>query len=314
VVKTKSLSFFNYLVIEKGIKPYNAKCYTYTIDKFLKEHNEVNKDTIQNFYINYLNGNYSKSTIRNISFALNHFAKFNNIDLKIKPPVKNKAVTHYLTFDEVIIIFNSLKTNRDRAIFSLMAQIGLRVSEVVNLNIYDLRDLEKDIIYIKNTKNNIDNDVYITPDCSLYLHKYLIDERKSNFRPETPVFLSWRSNRRLLRNDVTRNLQHIGDSLGIKLYSHKCRHTSAMAMKKNGADIHDIQQQLRHENITSTLRYLHADKDIQRERFNQYKLKLPVYITDALLENDTTLDPLKSKVENKQNKKEKELTILLGVD
>lgn len=263
------MEFINYLLIKKGISPYQAKDYNYKIRLYLKNY-EDNIENIQKFYISYLCGDYSKSTIRNVAFALNHYCEFKGYDLKIKPPKKNITEIKYLSMAEIINVLDHINTHRETAIFLLMCQAGLRVNEVCKLNIEDLF-LHEDYIILKDTKNRKDWKIYISKEIKSAILFYIALERPSS--SNKAVFLnSW--NNRLSNRYIEKEMQNISKESGIYFHPHLLRHTCATQMRINGADIDTIKNQLRHLDYKSTQRYIHAINEVQKKNYLKYCLQI----------------------------------------
>lgn len=263
------MEFINHLIIKKGISPYQARDYNYKILRYLREYKDT-KENLEEFYIDYLKGEYSKSTIRNLAFAINHYAEYKGYDLKIKPPKKNLPEIKYLSREEIINVLNHIPNYREMSIFLLMVQAGLRINEVCKLNIEDLF-LKDDYILLKDTKNRKDWKVYISEEIKTSILIYIAEERPSS--NNKAVFLNC-DNNRLTNRFIEKQFEKIREKAKTYFYPHMLRHTCATQMRINGADIDTIKNQLRHLDYKSTERYVHAIDQVQKINYLKYCPKL----------------------------------------
>ncbi len=155
---------------------------------------------------------------------------------------------------------------RDQAILELFYASGLRISELVGLNLPDM-DLEGGLVRVlgKGRKERV---VPVGREARKALRAYL-DER--DLRPgrdaagppeREPLFLNWRGGRlttRSVARIVLRRLQTSG--LGKKITPHGLRHSFATHLLSGGADLRAIQELLGHARLSTTQRYTHIGLD-----------------------------------------------------
>lgn len=225
-------------------------------------------------YINYLSVNRSdKPTTRARKIAtLKSF--FNYLTLKKKILDKNPAVEletpklpkrlpKYLTLDESVSLLHSIDgkfEKRDLCIITLFLNCGLRLSELVNINIKDIKDNVLTVI----GKGNKERSVYLNSSCQKVISEYISIRPKNNLKDRDALFISERGtriSRRTIEVMVKKYIQAAG--LDPKKYSpHKLRHTAATLMHKyGGVDIRALQQILGHESISTTEIYTHIDSE-----------------------------------------------------
>ena len=202
--------------------------------------------SIRSFY-NYLvkTGQISESPVK-------------NLDL----PTLKRALPKYLTLDESMQLLESVKskfTQRDYCMITLMLNCGMRVSELVGIDIPDIRD---DTLKLLG-KGNKERIVYLNDACKFALEEYLkvrkIPENCSR-EDRNALFLSNRGKRlttRRVEQIVETSLRQAGlDGKGIS--PHKLRHTAATIMfQHGGVDIRVLQEILGHENLGTTEIYTH---------------------------------------------------------
>ncbi len=180
-------------------------------------------------------------------------------------PKLQKTLPKYLTLDESIHLLESVDGNhqaRDYCILTLFLNCGLRISELVGLN---LNDVHEDTIRVlgKGGKTRI---LYLNEACQAALQAYLKVRRPITGRDAQALFLSSR-NERISRSSVhamvkKRLLQAGLDST--QYSSHKLRHTAATLMLQNGVDVRAVQEVLGHDHLNTTEIYTHIDNDALR--------------------------------------------------
>ena len=150
------------------------------------------------------------------------------------------------------------------AIITLFLNCGMRLSELVGINIKDINFSDKKLTVIG--KGDKERTIYLNPACIAAINEYLKvrphDGVKYNSRDA--LFLSKRKERisnRMVQEIVKRELAKAG--LDINKYSvHKLRHTAATLMYKYGnVDIRALQELLGHASISTTEIYTHVDNE-----------------------------------------------------
>jgi len=140
---------------------------------------------------------------------------------------------------------------RNLAIVDMLNSTGMRVGELVNLDISDVDFDERECIVLgKGEKERI---VYFDARTKLHLKKYLNTRRDSN----PALFVSIRNpHRRLLSGGVESMLKKMGDKSNVKhVHPHKFRRTMATTAIDKGMPIEQVQKLLGHETIDTTLQY-----------------------------------------------------------
>ena len=172
----------------------------------------------------------------------------------------------HLSLDECNALLTSVdgkNSKRDYAILTLFLNCGLRLAELVSLN---LTDIDSEFITITG-KGNKQRNVYLNNACKDAISDYLQNERpydNLNDDARKALFVSRNGNRisrRMVQYVVENRLKESG--LANKNYStHKLRHTAATLMHKyGGVDIRVLQEILGHENLGTTQIYTHIDNE-----------------------------------------------------
>ncbi len=188
--------------------------------------------------------------------------------LELEFPKIHKKLPHYLTLDESVKLLESIdgpNKTRDYCIVMLFLNCGLRVSELVGINVNDIKE-ERLRVVGKGGKERV---VYLNEACIEALEDYshirnkIID--KLSIKDEKALFIS-RNNRRISTSTVKWLVKKYCSNAGLdsEISVHKLRHTSATLMYKNGVDVKALQEVLGHKHLNTTEIYTHADSDTLR--------------------------------------------------
>lgn len=213
-----------------------------------------------------------------------------NIAAELEPPQSTKNKTpKSLSLDECRELLNSVYGNykeRDYCILVLFLNCGLRVSELVGINIHDIFN---DYIIIRG-KGNKERIVYLNDASIDALDRYLkvrIEPKKA--QDKQALFtsrLKKRINVQTVKWIVKKYLSAAG--LSASDYSaHKLRHTAATLLYANGADIRTIQEFLGHEQLNTTMIYTHVSNESQRQLVKLNPLSDIHVSKESLLPDDT---------------------------
>lgn len=273
---------FKYLKLSKLLK-YNDK----NIDKELIEKTDI-KDLDLDFikkitlidlhkYLNYLStNNLDKPTTRARKVAaLKSFFNYlafkekvldKNPTVELETPKLSKRLPKYLSLDESVNLLHCVDgefKERDFCILTLFLNCGLRLSELVNINMVHIRDNVLTVV----GKGDKERSVYLNDACQKALKRY-IAVRPKDVKDHEALFISKRGTRigrRTVEMMVKKYITLSG--LDPKKYSpHKLRHTAATLMHKyGGVDIRALQQILGHESISTTEIYTHVDSEQVKE-------------------------------------------------
>ena len=188
---------------------------------------------------------------------------------ELETPKHVKRLPKYLNLNESIQLLQSVNSKknaaRDYAILVLFLNCGLRLSELVGINVNSIRGDTLTVI----GKGNKERTVYLNKACQDAIAAYMAERSKlKTIRDPKALFLSERKTRispKTVQYLVKKYIQAAG--LDPDKYSpHKLRHTAATLMYKHGnVDIRTIQAILGHESISTTEIYTHLDDEQLRE-------------------------------------------------
>ena len=238
--------------------------YISTIEMMLNKINkniiEIETEDLRTYLSDYqMNNNSSKVTIDNIRRILSSFFSWlEDENYIIKSPVRRikkvkapSIIKETYTDEELEIMRDNVGTVRDLALIDVLASTGMRVGELVKLNIEDVNFTERECIVLG--KGNKERVVYFDARTKIHLKNYL-DNRKDNNKA---LFISLKAPYgRLSIGGVELRLRKIGKQLGIKkVHPHKFRRTLATIAIDKGMPIEQVQKLLGHEKIDTTLQY-----------------------------------------------------------
>ena len=183
----------------------------------------------------------------------------------IDSPKLQKSLPKYLTLGESMELLNAVDGNnreRDYCILTLFLNCGLRISELIGI---DLNDIQDDALRVYGKGNKV-RIVYLNDACQEALRRYLAVRRPITGRDANALFLSSRD-QRISRSNVHALVKKYLAQAGLdsRAYSsHKLRHTAATLMLQNGVDVKAVQEVLGHEHLNTTEIYTHIDNEALR--------------------------------------------------
>jgi integrase/recombinase XerC len=233
----------------------------------------VNVDTVRN-YLTHLNGNnYSKATTARKLATLRSFYKFlvkrnylsSNPVTAVRTPKQEKRLPKFLEYEQVQKLLNTPGTgnwlaSRDRAILETLYSTGLRVSELVALNMDDI-DFLGEVVHVRGKGKK----ERITPIGSSALQaiqqyiEYRNRRAESNGNFDSKVLFVNKHGQRLSTRSVRRKMDKylIMAGLDPSISPHTLRHSFATHMLNNGADLRSVQELLGHQSLSTTQIYTH---------------------------------------------------------
>ena len=225
-------------------------------------------------YLAFLNEKqYSKATIARKLATLRSFYKFlvkrnqlsSNPVIVVRTPKQEKKLPRFLEYEEVKKLLETPPMDnwlgaRDRAILETLYSTGIRVSELVALNIDDI-DFLGEVIHIRGKGKK----ERITPigSSALQVIQHYIEFRnkraQSNSNFDSKVLFVNKHGRRLSTRSVRRKMDKYLKMAGLDaaISPHTLRHSFATHMLNNGADLRSVQELLGHQSLSTTQIYTH---------------------------------------------------------
>lgn len=270
--------FITYLKVERNSSEHTITNYTIDLDsfeKFLGEKNisEVDHLALRRFLADMRAKNYSKRTIARKLASLRSFFKFlyregyikTNPITALSTPKLDKKLPVFLDVEKVSRLVQSPSEDdvsglRDRAILETLYSSGLRVSELVGLNMISVDFISGVVkVFGKGSKERI---VPIGEPALKAMRKYLDKRDDRKVKDKTAIFLN-KSGRRLTDRSVRRIVDKYIRQCSIveHISPHSLRHSFATHLLDRGADLRSVQELLGHMNLSTTQIYTHVTMD-----------------------------------------------------
>ena len=291
-------SFLRYLVVEKGFSKNTEEAYRNDLCQLEVYVNDIcsQKSTIPSwdsfgrqemlsYMLSLKEKKYASTTLARKVAAAKSFFKFLSEEQKIRQnPTENiaslrvgRALPKPISVSQARRLLeepNRLSTpeaRRDKAMLELLYASGMRVSELVSLNLADI-DLSGGFVRCFG-KGHKERMIPIYPRATQSLENYLKEARPhilQNHNDEKALFLNVRGDR-LTRQGLWQILKGYARSAGIEVEvtPHTLRHSFATHMLNGGADLRLVQELLGHANISTTQVYTHLTSEHVRETYEK---------------------------------------------
>ncbi len=263
----------------EGCSERTIEYYQSTISNMLKQINiplrKVTTEVLREYLTSYqmING-CSKVTIDNIRRNLSSFFSWlEDEDHILKSPIRRihkirtgTRVKDTLTDENIEILRDNCRHIRDLAMIDLLYSTGMRVGELVSLNIEDINFEEREcVVYGKGNK---ERRVYFDARSKLHLQEYIKGRKDNN--PALFVTLD-RPYERLQISGVEIRLRNLGRRLNIeKVHPHKFRRSMATKAIDKGMPIEQVQRLLGHQQIDTTMHYAMVNQNNVKTSHRRY--------------------------------------------
>lgn len=270
--------FLFFLEIERNYSPHTILNYKLDLMEFVRfiEEKPLEKviyNDFRRFLAQLRSQQYKPRTLARKLSSIRSFFKFlqregyikENPAVLLMTPKLDKTLPHFLSEKEIVDLIEAPSImqsagQRDRAIFETLYSSGLRVSELVGMNVEHI-DFIGNVIKVlgKGKKERI---VPIGDRALKAIHNYLASRPFKEEGKERAVFLN-KSGRRLtdrsIRNIINKHL--LTTSVKMKVSPHVIRHSFATHLLNRGADLRSVQELLGHVNLSTTQIYTHITTD-----------------------------------------------------
>lgn len=184
---------------------------------------------------------------------------------ELDSPKQRQSLPRFLSLEECVRLLDSIdgeNAERDFCIVTLFLNCGVRISELVGLN---LSDVQGDRLRVLG-KGNKERIVYLNTACQGALEDWLAVRSRSGAADPHALFIT-RKHSRITSAGVHYMLKKRLAAAGLdssKYSAHKLRHTAATLMLQNGVDVRTLQEVLGHQHLNTTQIYTHVDSDALR--------------------------------------------------
>lgn len=254
----------------KGYGKKTIDAYVSDVKRFLlyitKKPSNLTNDDIKEYLLfmmvkKNISHSHANQIISAIRFLFIHILQKEQLLNSIPRPKKEYKLPVVLTQDEIILIIKSVDNLKYKAIFTLTYSAGLRVSEVVSLQINDL-DETRMLIHVKQGKGRKDRYTLLSSTALSVLKQYT-----KKYKPDYWLFPGGKKDWHISERSVQKEFDKAILKTGIKKNCsvHSLRHSFATHLLENGTDLRYIQEILGHKNSKTTEIYTHVtEKDMVR--------------------------------------------------
>ncbi|NMD70246.1 site-specific tyrosine recombinase XerD [Bacillus sp. DNRA2] len=292
-MKDQLRDFIHFLMVEKGLAKntlvsYERDLRSYlhylTTVELLEDLNEVQRLQIIRFLAELKDQGKSSKTIARHIASIRAFHQFllrekvveRDPTVHIESPQKERSLPKVLSIQEVEKLLESPKVvdhfgKRDKAMIELLYATGIRVSELIGLNLGDVHLTMGFVRCLgKGSKERI---IPIGKTATSALEDYL-DNGRAHFvkkQRDEALFLN-HLGKRLTRQGFWKILKRLTREAGITtdLTPHTLRHSFATHLLENGADLRAVQEMLGHADISTTQIYTHVTKTRLKDVYSQF--------------------------------------------
>jgi len=279
--------YVNYLEVERNASRYTVRNYTRDLLAFfgylkaikIATLNDVDKHVLRGYLSHLLKEDFARVSIARKLSAVRSFYRYllrekivaTDPVADTSSPKLDKRLPEFLTPEETVCLLQAppLSTpqgQRDRALLELLYASGLRVSELVSLDLEQLNLNTREIrVWGKGGKERV---VLMGEPAALALTDYLAQGRLLLLgeKKNRALFLS-HYGKRLVERSIQRILRKYANVAGIKkwVHPHVLRHTFATHLLDGGADLRVVQELLGHASLSSTQIYTHVTQSRARK-------------------------------------------------
>ena len=296
--------YYSHLIALERRAPLTADTYRFEIRRFLDwlEENKLSADSNAHNTVQFVDVSRYLDSRRNVDHidsrsaakavsALKSFFRFltdrrilsgandkgpsvsDSVSL-LEMPRRGRRLPEVLNNGEADKLFSLIDTGtslgiRNRAIYELIYSAGLRISELVSLNLQDLIP-DEGVARVKG-KGSKERIIIFGPETADWLKRYLAEVRPEFVgHRRIPAFFVNRQGKRLSRKGIWKNYRGLASMAGISTKLHTLRHTFATEMLSGGADLRSVQELLGHADLATTQIYTHVNSAYLRAKHRQY--------------------------------------------
>jgi integrase/recombinase XerD len=291
-MKQQLLIFIQFLSVEKGLAQNTLESYERDITQYLEfieksgmnQLKDTKKITIQNYLLQLKKLGRASSSVTRSMVSIRSFYQFLvrerllelDPSLNMESPRLVKRLPKVLSIQEVETLLEAPETStpygmRDKAMLELLYATGIRVSELVNLNVGHV-NLGMGFVRCigKGSKERI---IPLGRIAAKWLHDYLQVKRHQLLKEskvDDALFINHLGTR-LTRQGFWKIIKKYGREAHIlkEITPHTLRHSFATHLLDNGADLRAVQEMLGHADISTTQIYTHVSKTRMKEVYNR---------------------------------------------
>ncbi|WP_419790421.1 site-specific tyrosine recombinase XerD [Staphylococcus chromogenes] len=284
--------YLRFIQIEKGLSENTIAAYRRDLNHYLNylaaqkisNLDFIDRQIVQQWFgVLHDEGRSTKSiarftsTIRSFhQFALREKYAAKDPTVLIETPKYERKLPDVLSIDEIDLLLTTPETSknngyRDRTMLELLYASGIRVSELINIEVEDVNLLMGFVkVFGKGNKERI---IPLGETVIELLKTYIENVRPQLLKKQVThtLFLNMQG-KPLTRQGIWKIIKQTGAKAGIqkRLTPHTLRHSFATHLLENGADLRAVQEMLGHSDISTTQLYTHVSKTQIRKMYQQY--------------------------------------------
>lgn len=314
------IKYLEFCEVDKNLSQNTIKMYDFYLNDFVEfskyylkkdtvSISDINSEVVKKYRVDLnrrisskSNQSFKRSTQKTFLVAIRSFLKYLVVEeeLEIMPPEQiilgksEDRLPKVLNEEQLTRLFSVQNLNkrsgiRDRAILEVLFSTGLRVSELVSLNVDDI-NLNSNEFTVLGKGRKL-RTVYLSKSSIEWLKRYLAT-RTDNFKPlfirysgkhmDSSDFegeslrLSVRTIQRLVKKYITRA------GISVDATPHTLRHTFATGLLREGADLRSVQELLGHANVSTTQIYTHVTNKQLKDAHKMYHKDVKVSAKDTM--------------------------------
>ncbi len=271
--KNREISEDKKEVLRQYIRYLEGKCYSKSTVKtyftFIADFFDYLKDTPLDTLTNkdvekfiediFIPRKYSISTHRQFISAIKLFKVFypncKIEEIELKRPNRSRLLPTVLSKEEIIDLLRFTKNLKHRAVLAMIYSAGLRISELLHLQLKDI-DIDRRQILVKNSKGRRDRNIILAGSFIPLMHNYLTSYNPKIYFVEGKPYQKYSTES--VRSFLHRNSKIAGITKRVTPYT--LRHSYATHLLENGIDLRYIQKLLGHAKPETTMIYTHISK------------------------------------------------------
>ncbi|PTF69030.1 site-specific tyrosine recombinase XerD [Staphylococcus chromogenes] len=284
--------YLRFIQIEKGLSENTIAAYRRDLNHYLNylaaqkisNLDFIDRQIVQQWFgVLHDEGRSTKSiarftsTIRSFhQFALREKYAAKDPTVLIETPKYERKLPDVISIDEIDLLLTTPETSknngyRDRTMLELLYATGIRVSELINIEVEDVNLLMGFVkVFGKGNKERI---IPLGETVIELLKTYIENVRPQLLKKQVThtLFLNMQG-KPLTRQGIWKIIKQTGAKAGIqkRLTPHTLRHSFATHLLENGADLRAVQEMLGHSDISTTQLYTHVSKTQIRKMYQQY--------------------------------------------
>ena len=286
--------FLSYLKKERGLSTHTVKAYEYDLNRFIsfvwhkdqrniRKFEDIDRELIQQYLGFEFDHGFSSKTVARRLAALKSFFNYlmrserisDNPAIYVQSPKISQSLPNFIDHKVIDVLMESPDASteigvRDRAILELFYSTGIRLNELIMLDIGAVDSINQMIkVHGKGNKERL---IPFGNRAKFWLENYLKNRAESfHTSPKrTPLFVNAKG-KRVPRSTVQRRIRNyikiVAD--GKRLGPHILRHSFATHLMDKGADIRAVKDLLGHNSLSSTQVYTHVQPEKMKEIYKQ---------------------------------------------